>query len=109
VAALHGQSPERYFVRECRRAWIWGLALPLVALALAPFTRGLSLLLLFFYLLQFARIFFRSTRRGWAAGDAAVHAFFTVLTNFPAVEGILAYHWRRWRGHTLTIMEHKQS
>ena len=109
VAALHGQSEERYFVRECRRAWIWGLALPLVALVLVPFTRGLSLLLLIAYALQFARIALKSARRGWSAGDAAVYAFFTVLTNFPAVQGMLAYHWRRWRGHTLTIMEHKQS
>jgi len=43
VAALHGKSDERYYVRDCRRIWIWGLVLPAGALCLAPFTYGLSL------------------------------------------------------------------
>lgn len=109
VAALHGKSKERYYAAECRRVWIWGLALPAVALASAPFTKGWSLLLLAPYPLQFARIVLRGRKRGWPAGDAAVYGFFTVLTNFPALEGMLAYHWRRLRGKTLTIMEHKGS
>ncbi|HEY1903641.1 MAG TPA: glycosyltransferase [Terracidiphilus sp.] len=109
VAALHGGNQERYFVRECRRVWAWGLGLPVVALAFAPFTHGLSLLLLAAYPLQFGWIFLRGRQRKWAAGDAAVYAFFTVLTKFPALEGMLAYYWRRMRGKTLTIMEHKES
>ncbi len=43
VAALHGKGEERYFVRDCRRVWFWGLVLPVIALVLAPFTRGWSL------------------------------------------------------------------
>jgi GT2 family glycosyltransferase len=109
VAAMHGKSEERYFVRDCRRVWIWGLAIPVIALAAAPFTHGWSLLLLAAYPLQFGWIFFKGTRRGWPAGDAMVYAFFTVLTKFPALEGMLAYYWRSMRGKTLTIMEHKES
>jgi GT2 family glycosyltransferase len=109
VAGLHGNSRERYFVRECRRIWVWGLGVPVIALGFAPFTHGLSLLLLAAYALQFGRIFLKGRQRGWAAGDAAVYAFFTVLTKFPALEGMLAYYWRRLRGKTLTIMEHKES
>jgi GT2 family glycosyltransferase len=109
VAALHGKSNERYFVRECRRVWIWGLAIPAIALGLAPFTRGVSLLLLFLYGPQFGWIVRNARKRGWPLGDAMVYAFFTVLTKFPALEGMLAYHWRHWRGLTLTIMEHKES
>jgi GT2 family glycosyltransferase len=109
VAAMHGKSEERYFVRDCRRVWIWGLAIPASALGLAPFTHGFSLLLLVAYPLQFGWIFVKGMQRGWPAGDAWVYAFFTVLTKFPALEGMLAYHWRRLRGKTLTIMEHKES
>jgi GT2 family glycosyltransferase len=109
VADLHGRSQERYFVRDCRRVWIWGLALPAVALFSAPFTGGWSLSLLAAYPLQFAWIVFKGTQRGWALGDAVVYAFFTVITKFPALEGMLAYYWRRARGKTLTIMEHKAS
>lgn len=109
VAALHGKGQERYFVRECRRVWIWGLAVPLAALAAAPFTHGWSLALALVYLMQFVRIFLRGRGRGWKAGDAALYAWFTMLTNFPALEGMLAFYWRRMRGLTPTIMEHKES
>jgi GT2 family glycosyltransferase len=109
VAALHGKSDERYYVQDCRRVWIWGLAIPAIAVVFAPFTRGLSLLLLAAYPLQFGWIFLKGKQRGWAAGDALVYAYFTVLTKFPALQGMLAYYWRRSRGKTITIMEHKES
>jgi len=109
VAALHGKNNERYFVRECRRIWVWGLAIPLTALVLAPFTRGWALLLLVAYPLQRIWIFVNARWRGWESGDAAVYAFFAMLGKFPALEGMLAYHWRRMRGKTMTIIEHKQS
>jgi GT2 family glycosyltransferase len=110
VAALHGKSEERYFVRDCRRIWLWGLVLPAVALCLAPFTYGLSLpVLLSIYALQFARIYRGGRKRGWQAGDASTYAFFTVIAKFPALAGLLAYHWQCGRGHTPTIIEHKRS
>ena len=109
VAALHGKSEERYFVRECRRVWIWGLVVPAIALGLAPFTRGVSLLVLLFYVPQFGWIVRNARKRGWPLGDAMVYAFFTALCKFPAVEGMIAYHWRHWRGVSMTIMEHKES
>lgn len=109
VAAMHGKSEERYFVRDCQRIWIWGLAIPVCALGFALFSRGWSLLLLAAYPLQFGWIFLKGSKRGWPASDALVYAFFTVLTKFPALEGMLAYHWRRMSGKTLTIMEHKES
>jgi GT2 family glycosyltransferase len=109
VAALHGNSEEKYYVRDCRRTWIWGLIVPLLALCLAPFTHGWSLLLLLGYVLQFVRIFQYGMGRGWSSGDAAVYAYFTVITKFPALQGMIAYYWRRMRGKTPTIMEHKES
>ena len=110
VAALHGKSDERYYVRDCRRIWIWGLVLPAGALCLAPFTYGLSLAaMLILYALQFVRIYFGGKKRGWTSGDAMTYAFFTVLGRFPALAGLLTYRWRKLRGHTLTIIEHKRS
>jgi len=35
------------FVADCRRIWLWAFVLPLVALLLAPFTYGVSVLVLF--------------------------------------------------------------
>ena len=108
VAALHGSGPERYFVRDRRRILVWGLALPVVALALAPFTRGISLLgLLGLYALQLVHIARGCRQRGWAGRDAWAYAFFTVISRFPALEGLLVYYWRRLRGREMTIIEYK--
>jgi GT2 family glycosyltransferase len=110
VAAIHGKSEERYFVPECRRIWLWGLLLPLVALCLAPFLYGLSILALIgLFALQFVRIYFGGKSRGWSSSDARVYACFTMLAKFPALAGMLAYHWRRGRGRAPTILEHKRS
>ena len=71
VESLHGSSKERLFVRECARNWGWGLALPAVALALAPVTHGISLLaLLCAYGLLFTRIYRFGRRNGWRSRDA---------------------------------------
>ncbi|HXB63159.1 MAG TPA: glycosyltransferase [Acidobacteriaceae bacterium] len=110
VAALHGKGGEQYFVSDRRRVWVWGLALPLAAILLARVTHGASLLaLLAAYALQFVRIYQYGRGRGWPARDARVYAFFTVLFKFPALLGLLAYHWRQWRGDDFTIIEHKGS
>jgi len=118
VRALHGGGEEQYFVSEYRKVWVWGLALPLAAVLLAPFTHGLSLVAaLGAYALQFARIYYRCRKdnwyrcgvRGWKAADAFVYSFFTVIFKFPALLGLLAYHWRQWRGDAPKIIEYKRS
>ena len=108
VAALHGGTEERYFVEDCRRIWIWALLLPLLAICLAPFTFGLSLLaLLCAYALQFARSFRRGLQRGWQVREASIFSFFTVIFKFPALLGLLEYQRRQWRGQAFTIIEYK--
>lgn len=110
VAALHGGADERYFVRERRRTLIWGLALPSAALALAPLTRGISLAgMLCAYALQLAHIFRGCLRRGWPPGVSWAYSFFTVISRFPTLQGIIEYHWRQGRGHAPAIIEHKRS
>jgi GT2 family glycosyltransferase len=108
VAALHGGGDERYFVRDRRRILIWGLALPVAALAAAPFTHCISLLvLLCAYALQFAHIVRGCRKRGWATRDAWAYGFFTVISRFPALQGLLEYYWRRMRRRSMTIIEYK--
>jgi GT2 family glycosyltransferase len=108
VAALHGGGDERYFVRDRRRILIWGLALPVAALAVAPFTHCISLLvLLCAYALQFAHIVRGCRKRGWATRDAWAYGFFTVISRFPALQGLLEYYWRRMRRRSMTIIEYK--
>lgn len=110
VSVLHGQSQDRYFVADCRRIWLWALLLPVIALGLAPFTYGLSVLALVgAYGVQFARTYMRGRGRGWTARQASIYSFFTILFKFPALTGLFEYYWRRWRGHSFTIIEYKRS
>jgi glycosyltransferase involved in cell wall biosynthesis len=55
-AHLHGHPPERHWVRESRRAWAWGVVLPLAILAAALVFGPLALLLLAIYPLQMLRL-----------------------------------------------------
>ena len=108
VAALHGGNEERYFAHDRRKIWFWGLVLPVLALGFAPFTYGLSLAVaLVAYTLQFVRIYGHGRQRGWQAGDAALHSFFVVISRMPALQGVMEYHWRHWRGDGLKIIEYK--
>jgi GT2 family glycosyltransferase len=107
VAALHGAGLEGYFVRDRRKIWIWGFFLPLVAVALAVFTHGLSLAVLFLlYALQCIHIRRGVRGRGWTAFDAWAYAAFTVLSRLPGIVGVLEFHLRR--GRPARIIEYKR-
>jgi len=96
-AAMHGNSPERHCVRDCRRIWFWGLILPLASIVPAWWTRGWSLLLLSGYALLAARIYITGRRRNWTPRDARTYALFTVLAKGPGMLGMLEYHLLRFR------------
>lgn len=107
-ASLHGRSDDRHFIRDCRRIWFWGLLLPLLALAPAWPTRGISLALFVAYPVQILRIIRTGRARGWSGRDARLYAVFSVLAKFPGLVGLLAFYGRRWRKKPVTIIEHKQ-
>ena len=86
-AHLHGDAPERHWVREVRRIWLWGAAVPAVALGAAVPTLGASTLLLWGYPVSAARAFAAIRRRGRAPGEAALAAAFTTLGKLPETAG----------------------
>ncbi|WP_241493103.1 glycosyltransferase family 2 protein [Pseudomonas parafulva] len=90
-AWLHGAAPERHWVRESRRAWVWGLGIPLLTLAacLVLGVGGLALLLL--YPLQVLRL---ARRGGLAPRQRRLQALFLVLGKFPEAVGQLKF-WRQ--------------
>jgi GT2 family glycosyltransferase len=107
-AAMHGASPDRHFVRDCRRIGFWGLILPLLAIAPAYPTRGWSLLLLLGYPVLAARVYAGARRRAWTTAESRTYALFTVLAKFPGLLGLLEYHWRRRRGARARLIEYKE-
>jgi glycosyltransferase involved in cell wall biosynthesis len=106
-AALHGQLPERYMVKESRNRWLWGLAVPIVALVLSWFTSGLSLLMFLLYPLLVWRVYAYRCRLGDAVADARLYAVFCILGKFPEAIGQAKYWLTRWQGKQATLIEYK--
>jgi GT2 family glycosyltransferase len=98
-AALHGAPPERHYVRELRRALVWGAALPLAALALALAVSPWALALFAAYPAQIARIARRE-------GDVT-RAAFLVLAKVPEALGAARFALDRARSRAPAIIEYK--
>lgn len=101
--ALHGAGPERYNVAELRRAFLWGLVLPVVTLTLAILhPAGLSLALV--YPLQVLRLALRN-----GIGDRAVRwqALFSVLARFAEVRGAVKFWVDRRLQRRSTLIEYR--
>ncbi len=97
-SALHGAGPERHWVAETRRALIWGLGVPLAALA-AGLLHPAGWLILLAWPLQVARL-------AWRWRDPAA-ALFNVLGKLAEAQGVLGYWWGRVRGRKRGLIEYK--
>lgn len=91
ATARHGGLAASYRSRKITRILLWAGAVPLLALAGAPFTAGASALLLSVY----PALYWRARREGAAQGLSGrrrhVYALFTVLNRFPQLLGAAAY------------------
>lgn len=104
-AALHGAPPELHYALETRRAWTWGLALPLATLFLAPFLGPWALLVLVAYPVQLVRLSAlrprRSVRENWLRAGGLL------LGRFPEMLGQLKFHIDRLRRVQSGLIEYK--
>jgi GT2 family glycosyltransferase len=109
-AWMHGLSPQRHWLRESLRNWVWGLLLPLTTLLLLGPTHRLSLLLLLLYLASFLKSIYNASRSGaFTFKDAVVNSFFSVLIKFPMVLGQLQFLLSKLRGQQTKLVEYKSS
>lgn len=103
-AYLHGAFPERHWVNESRRAWIWGLAIPLAAAIVGILLGTWGLLVLLIYPAQIIRLALRGSRsrkQNWWL------ALFLVLGKFPEVIGQVNFVYNRLAGKTANLIEYK--
>lgn len=107
VSALHANAPERFWVKETRRALVWGMFVPALAPALALPTLGLSVLMLGIYPWRALRIARGARARGVDGVDSFYWALHCVGASFPQAAGIVSYHVERLRGIDPTIIEYK--
>jgi glycosyltransferase involved in cell wall biosynthesis len=103
-AYLHGAPPERHWVWESRRAWIWGILLPIVCLATSLLLGRWGLAMCLIYPLQMLRQTFRSTG---TLSDRALKSFFQLLGRFPEGMGQLKFLRDRVLGRQALLIEYK--
>ncbi len=103
VGALH---PE-YFTRERKRVWLYGAALPLIALVGLFSSFWIVIAVLAFYGLSYLRTARGLMRDGLGQNSAAKQAVFLTLSKLPNFIGMLTFHWRRKRAAPMQIIEYK--
>ncbi|MEM6753550.1 MAG: glycosyltransferase [Cyanobacteria bacterium P01_C01_bin.38] len=107
-AFMHGQLPEKHWVKESRRIWVWAFILPLLAIASAWATKGISIILLVLaYGLLFSRVYKYAKTKEIPTSDALLYSLFCVLDKFPGVIGQIQFHLSRLLGKKRTIVEYK--
>ena len=92
-SAIHGKGPTRHWVRETRKALIWGAGLPLSIILAAVAFGPWALIAFAVYPAQIVRLGLRE------GGDKTAweRALFLVIGKFPEALGALEY----WRGRLL--------
>jgi GT2 family glycosyltransferase len=107
VSRLHADSRFGIWKRETRSNWFWGLAVPAAALFAAPFTLGLSLVLLFGYAALGWKIARGRRRCGDDPRTARLFARYCVLSKFAQAAGQLRFWRNRLFGRTNRLIEYK--
>jgi GT2 family glycosyltransferase len=108
-SSRHRDGSERFWRRETRSNWFWGLGVPSAAVLFAPATLGLSWSLLAGYPLLGAKIYRGKRKEGFSVPDARLYAAFCVLGKIPQAVGQLTYWKRRLSGEKAHLIEYKAS
>ncbi len=106
-AEVGGMFPD-HFRKERLRAWVYGGAMPVIALVgiLAGWI-WLPVLVVLGYAASWLRTARGLGQQGMAPGLAWRQAGFLTLSKLPALLGMLRYHWRRARGAEMRLIEYK--
>lgn len=106
--AMHGRSEVRYRVHEVRSIVEWAFLLPVVALALAWWTWGASLILFGGYGILWYRVHTHRVDHGDNSDDASIYALYCILGKFPQLLGIARYACNRLFGRRSRLIEYKR-
>ena len=94
-ADLNGASAVKDCVQERKSTLFWGVAIPVLALILLIPSKGLSLFILFAYVLLAFKVFRYRQKIGESASDAWIYAKFIVLGKFANGVGLMKYFFNR--------------
>jgi glycosyltransferase involved in cell wall biosynthesis len=103
-AHLHGAPPERHWVWESRRAWIWGIWLPILCVSAGLIFPPWGWITWCIYPLQILRQTFRDTGE---FRERATKSFFQVLGRFPEGWGQIQFTRGRLLSREAPLIEYK--
>jgi glycosyltransferase involved in cell wall biosynthesis len=106
-AWLHGQPPEKHWVKESRSIWLWAFIIPVVSLGASLPTDGLSLSLLLGYPLITYKTAHYYQQQGLSAQLAWLYSLSCLLAKCPQWFGQLRFHWLRLTQQKAMIVEYK--
>ena len=107
-AWMHRNSTERPWRREVRSNFFWGLILPLLIIAFAIPTYGLSLMLCLMYPVWVWKITrWRQESLGDSTSDAWLYGAFCMFGKFPSALGQLLFYWRMLTLQKPRLIEYK--
>ena len=103
-AHLHGALPERHFVWQSRRAWLWGVWLPLSCLGAVIVFGPWGWVTWLIYPLQMLR---QMVRNRGSFRQRALLSLFQVVARFPEAIGQIKFLRDRLLRHQAVIIEYK--
>lgn len=103
-AYLYGSAPEYHWVKESRRAWIWGLLIPCLILAMLIVNPIIGLIFLLIYPLQLIKLTLKNRQK---TKIALLHAIFLVVGKFAEVAGQIKFWFNRLFRQQSKIIEYK--
>jgi GT2 family glycosyltransferase len=103
-AYLHGAPPERHWVRETGRIWLWAAAIPMIIVLCGSTFGPMALTLTLVFPIQVMRLYLK--RRSWSRAPLAGAAFL-VLGKFAELAGQCRFGWNFLRGKSGRLIEYK--
>lgn len=107
VSHMHGAPPERKFVKEVRRTWLWGVVFPSLSLMATLPTHGLSLLLLGRYPLTAFKVILGSQQQGFTWRDSFAWGISCGFSVIPEATGLIKFQLDRLQNRQAQIIEYK--
>ena len=103
-AHIHGAPPERHWVVETRRAWIWGIGIPAFIILATVAAGPVALLLSLVYPIQIARLY---VKRRTCKPEPLASSVFDVLAKFPQSLGQMTFYRDLLLRRTGELIEYK--
>ena len=103
---MHGNSPEKYCLKDVARILLWSLIIPVIVLLLTIFVSPWLLSLLLIYPAKILQIAKNQVKHlGFGAGFA--YSASLVLCKFPQLKGMCSFLIKYITGQNFKIIEYK--